>query len=255
MAGLLKEKLTRLYVVGKEVTFDTELAEGEEPITVWVQKLNPIQKEAVVRRANGKRQSVLTLKKRGIIDDEVQPFINEVTNNFAERDMMIEFLEAEKVNEIRAKAEEELSHLPEWEEEDYLQGLRDSWEDSLQRTWLIDNEDPEARRVYDELTRFSEQVEEKIASQRRQIHEDYDDMDDEEIVKRLVDKAIEVQADLRWVEVLRRSEIQYAVRDPEDHTKLIFDAYEDIEELQSETFEALYQAYTDLNVEPREGKD
>lgn len=251
--GALRDRLTSLYVVGKEVEFD--LDDGDEPVKIWVQKLNPIQKEAVIRQANSKRQSVLALKKRPENDESVKPYIDEIINTFNERELMIEFLEAEDIQNAIAKIEEEVSHRSEWEEDGYLLGLQDAWEGGLKETWLVDKDDVEAVRVYEEVKRWADQVEEEMSHIRKQIHRDYDNVPDEELTRQLMMRAIEVQADIKWLEIYRRGEIQYAVREPSDHTTLVFDSYADIENLQPQVFDKIYEEYQKLIVSPVEGKD
>ena len=251
----LRKKLASLYVVGKEVTF-TDADTGEE-ITVWIQKLSPVQKEAILRRANAKRQSILAIKKRPDSDESVKPFVDDVLNSYDDRDLMIEFLQAEELANTQQKKEAEIAAKSEWNDEGYLEGLQDAWEGelNLRDVWLKDQDDPEASRVKDELTRFADQVEEAMAPVRQRIHRDYDDYSDEELVKMLRDKAIEVQADLKWLELYRRGEIQHAVRDPEDHTKLVFESPDDLDVLQAQVLETLFETYKDISVDTNQGKD
>ena len=254
----LKRRLAALYVVGEEVSFDDP--DGGKPITVWLQKLNTVEKDKVVRKANAQRQAVLTLKKRPQSDGDVKPFVDEVVNNFNERDLMIEFLEAEDINNLRNKKEAEIAASSEWSDESYLEGLVDAWdgqdgEAGLRDVWIHEPDDPEAQRVYNELDRFAKQVEKEMEKPLKRIHDDYLETSDEELSQLLVNKAIEVQADMRWIEVYRRAELVYAVRDPEDHTVRIFDSFEDIGGLQPEVFNDLSAAYRELTVEPAEGKE
>ena len=250
----LRQKLSSLYVVGKDVEFED--SDGNR-FSVWLQKLSPIQKEAVVRRANARRQAVLAVKRRPQQDESVKPFVDQVLADFSERDLMIEFLEAEDINNEREKREAEIAANDEWSKDGYLDGLLDAWEGDLnyKDAWIADPNAPEPKRVKEELSRFADEVEKAMETARRRIHRDYEDISDDELVEKLVEKAIDVQADIRWLETFRRGELQMSVRYPDDHNELVFKEYEDLENLQSEVLEALFAAYGEIQVNISEGKE
>lgn len=244
----LKKDLLDLYVTGKNVELDNG-------IVVWLQKLNPVQKSTVLRKANSSRQSVLTLKKLSDDHPDVKPYVDEVVNNWEDPQEIIDFLVADEVSDFQAKKEAEVAERDEWSEGGYLEGLKDAWEDSMKDRWLENNEDPEARRVYEAIKKFSDEVDAEVEPRREGIREGYLRRDVDELQRLIVDRAVEVQADLKWLEDYKKWQLLYAVRVPEDHAVRVFDDINEIEELQLEVIDRLYSEYNELVVQVGEGKD
>src|SRR5690606_23136648 len=151
-----RKKLTDLYVVGKEITLDD--GRGNET-TVWLQKLNPVEHETAIRRANGKRAATLQLKRLDSDHPDRQPFASEISELASSRELMLDLLVADKLTKVMEAREAELAAEDEWAEDDYIQSLRDAWEDGLKEKYFSDDRDEESERVLNELKRFNEQLE------------------------------------------------------------------------------------------------
>lgn len=240
-----KRKLSDLYVVGKELVLD----DGKgEPITVWIQKLNPIEHERAMRRAGSARSRVLSGK------DSIETEI--ATDEAAEygRDGWIEYLASDALGRRMGVIEAELAAEEEWSKDNYLQGLKDQWETDAQQVLIDDPEDPQALNVREQLKRFTDEVQKRIDGEREQYIKDFEAKPDEDLERRVVDRLISTRADLAWLTEFRRSEVWLSVRDPEDHRKYLFEEREDVDALSQKTLIELMTTYQDLAVEPLEGK-
>ena len=245
------KKLGDLFIRGVECT----VTDGEDSVEVWIQKLNPLQQDKALRRANGARAKVLSVRKKDADDLDRLSYTHEAEEILEDRDNAIDYLLSEKLGTLYQLREAELAFEKEWSEENYLQGLRDAWEDGLSDAYAIDQEDEDALRVFNELKRFAEAVEKSVQGERDSLAKGLENKTDEELEQLVVNKVIEAAADLEWLKEFRKSEIFFAVREPGDHNKPYFEKREDIDDLEIEVFGQLTQAYNSMRVDVVEGKD
>lgn len=250
------KKLFDLYVVGKEHT----VTDGENSETVWIQKLNQNEHENAYRRANAKR-AVFLAKRKNLNDDEILALKGEYEAVFEDRDAMVEFLVNDNVARIVDAREAELAAEDEWAKDNYYQGLLDSWNDGLRDSYHMGEDDPENTRyeeavhVYEEMTRFTDKLEEKIESERQHERKELEDWSLERLDETVTKKLIEAEADSRWLNEYKLSEIFHAVREQSNHRKNYFEARSDIDELPLETLVSLLTAYSEISIGLVEGKD
>ena len=245
------KKLGDLFVRGAEVTVE----DGEDSVTVWVQKLNPLQQEKCLRRANGARAKILSVRKLPDDDLDKLSYYYEADELVQDRDAMLDYLLGEKLATAYQLREAELSAQEEWSEDNYLQGLNDAWQDGLKEEFVRDNDDPEAKRVFDELKRFANLVEAEVEKEREHMIREFDDKSDEDLKQMVYDQVIEAAADLEWLKEFRKSEIFFAVRHPDNHNKPYFDRREEVDDLEMEAFASLANAFQEIKVDVVEGKD
>lgn len=245
----MPRRLTDLYVVGKEVV----LSDDQGDIVVWIQKLNPIQQEQAFSRANAERAKVLSVRRLPSDHEDRLPYEAEADSIADDRDMMIELLAAEEIHRARQSVESELAHEEEWEKDGYLDGLREAWENGAKERYHYG--DIEAVRVFNELKRFTDTVEELVQPHIKRIKKDYASKTDDALRKQVVDQLIERDADARWLNEYRRCQVWLSVREPTDHRQLYFKSREEVDLLEVPTLAALIREYTNLEVEPIEGKD
>lgn len=246
-----KLKLSDLYVTGKELT----ISDGENSVSVWLQKLNPLQQEKALRRANGARAGVLALKKTPLDSEERMAFQHEFESLQDSREDMVEYLAAEKVGDILQLEEARLAEEDEWKKDGYLQGLNDGWNDTFKMRYAEDPEDVEAKNVFLELKRFADAVEKAVEGERKAVIRDFEEKSDEVLESLIMDRIIEASADLEWLKEYRRCEVWFSVRDPENHKSLYFEDREEVDELSAEVFGEISTAYNDMRVNVVEGKD
>jgi hypothetical protein len=248
-----RRRLSDLYVVGEEVTFEDP--GGDEPIVVWVQKLSPVQHEAVLRDSGAERAPILALKRLEPGHDDLDPYEAELEENLKHL-TVVDLLTAKKEGSVRAAKEDEVAAEEEWENDNYLQSLTDAWEGGLMAEWAKNNEHVEAARVHDELERFNEQVEVKVEADMRHVRRDYEDMSDTEARMEALHQVIDFAADVRWMTEYRRQELYYATRVSQENSReLYFDSPGEVGELTAPVFNRLLTVYQGLTVNPLEVKD
>lgn len=251
MAATKQRRLSDLYVVGKELVID----DGQgEPITVWIQKLTPLQHEKALRRANGARAGVLAVQREPKDSIDRLSYEHEI-ESLDSREDMIDYLLTEKLATLYQVEEARLAGEDEWSNENYLQGLTDRWTDGAKDTYAENPDDPEAKRVFEALKEFAEAVEEEVQKHKKSLMRDFEDKTDEELREQVLARAIEMSADLAWLSEYRKCEVWQCVRDGDNHRELYFHHRDEVDELSIETFKLLSEAYNELKVDIIEGKD
>lgn len=242
-----KRRLGDLYVKGKELTFD----DGDgEPITVWVRKMTPVDHEAAMRGANAARSRVLSAR-RDPESDEYQSMWVEAEE--FERDALIMYLVADERQDRQAVVEAEIGDEEEWSTDEYLQGLTDSWEESLSDAYVMDPEDPEALACFNELQRFAAVVNQRLDSADRKVEADLQELSDDALRQKVFVKVVEVRASIAWLTAYRRQEVLLGTREADRHTRY-FQHAQEVAELPLEVFTTLSTIYRELTVDPTEGK-
>lgn len=244
-----KRRLSDLYVVGKELQLDD--GSGEEPVVVFLRKLNPVEQETAVRNANAARARLLAISKSPE-SDEYQSLISQARD--LDRENQIDFLIGGPLQKVKAAAEAELAAEEEWSTDGYLQGLSDAWLEGLNEEYAVNQEHAEAAKVFAELQRFAKVVDEIVDEERERLVAGYEHMSEDEIVDLVAKELLTLSSDTHWVREFRKNELFFAVREQDKKTRY-FQSREELDELSQETLFALSDAYRQLAVEPVEGKD
>jgi hypothetical protein len=257
----MQRRLDDLYVLGRPYTLDD--LSGGEPVEVWLQKLDPLDADKTLRKANAAKARLLMTRADEDSDEWLEMYAD--VASFSD-DSLREYLIQEDLAEFADSREAELSAEPEWADEGYLQGLRDAWNGTRDEPGLREREegDTERDKCLAELKRFTEAVNEHLDSERQNLLSDLADKPIEDLRKRAVKRFIEVRASAVWMTEFRTCEIAYGVRDASNHSRYYFGAKgKETEEvdivrvrrLPPEVFSALGEAYAELVVPPQEGKD
>jgi hypothetical protein len=247
-----RRRLEDLYVLGRELALD----DGKgEPVVVWIQKMNPLEHEKALRKAGAAKAKILMVRHDRDSEDWQEAYTDvEDTGGRAE---LVEYLITEDVGKAEESAEAELSFADEWSKDNYLQGLRDAWDDPdhpLREVYAENPEDPEASRVFLELKRFSDQVIARVAPEAERLRRDYEEVPEETVRERATEHLIELRAGLAWIREYRRCEVWLGTRDPDNHDAYYFPNRDAVDRLSYDTFRELSDAYQQLTVEPLEGK-
>lgn len=257
-----KRRLEDLFVRGDFQTFD----DGKgEPITVWLQKLSPIETSSALRRAGAARARVRAVKSDRGSDDYLDLWLE--VEQWEAADSLIDYLLAETQAEVELRVEAQLGAEEEWAEEGYLQGLRDSWADGGEDAWVSDPESPagiEAARVMAELKRFTEavaaEVDPEVAAARAQLEA----TPIEALRDQALDRVISYRSSQAWLDEFHLCELFYGVHEavpdavrPGQWVALptrYWRKREDIDRLQAQVLAPLKEAYARLSVDITEGK-
>lgn len=255
MAATKRRRLSDLYVVGKPAEFD----DGEnEPIEVWLQKPDPVQHEDGMRGASAARARVL-IDARNRESDRWLAQKGELID-VADRDMLVDLAIRDEMAAEQARAEAEISAGEEWAKDDYLQGLTDSWTGvtggrALKDVYAENPDDPEAKRVMDEMRRFDDLVTAQVEAEAERLRRDFEHTPEDELLDLAVEKVLDRQAMRAFADEYDAQMTYYSTRDPEDHKLLYFESIDEVRRLDTRVRLALMTHYRDLIVEVPEGKD
>lgn len=244
----MKRRLEDLYVIGKEVSFDDGTG---DVITVWLQKLNPVELSTALRRANAARSRVRSVK-ADPTSDEYQSYWLEVLD-FETTESLALYLSGEKTMAIQEREEARLAAEEEWAEHDYLQGLKDAWVGGLSEKHQTDP-DEETTRVRDELARFAGAADAVATIEIDAIVAEYMAKDLELLQEEALERIIAYHANVAWLDEFHRCELWRGVRDPQKHSVYYFDKRDQIDSLSAVVANRLYAEYGDLSVDVTEGK-
>jgi len=242
-------QLSDLYVRGKSVTID----DGEgTPVEVYIRKLNPMEHEKALRKSNAARARVMAAVKDPDGDEylQVQGDVYDMVPT-----QIVNYLVEEGLDDTRLVAEAEEENEKEWSEEDYLQGLRDSWNDVLSGRLQEDPEDAEALRVLKELERFTTKVDKRIEKERENLRSELELHSIEALREKTVETFLKTRANLLWLSEFRRAQLWLAVRQVNDHKAYYFTSRDEVDELPEEVLTILVRSYAELEVDTLEGKD
>lgn len=252
----MRRRLSDLYVRGKAIEVD----DGEgDPVKVWLAKLNELDRETAARRANA-------TKARFMIDadnedsETFQAAYSEV-REINERDELVAFLIADDVTKSRRRIEaERLSDEETWGKDDYLQGLFDAWfgdegSPGLTKVQEEDPDDPEVKRVWDELQRYQNEVLEAVRHENERLLKDWADADIEMVRRKAAHRLIELRANDEFLREYQRQQIFFSVRDPAMRRQRYFQTVHEVDDLDDELRDYLLGQYDALMVDRAEGKD
>ena len=158
MVNKNKPTLFDLYKLGEDFT----ITEGDASVTVYLQKMNSIQQQKAQRKANAARANVLAMQ-RDENSEQRAEYETGFVDQFPTQVERVQFLVADRVVKERPKSEAKIANSDKWVEDDYLQGLQESWNDELSDLWVSeDTRTEESARVYDELKKYLDEVEEDL---------------------------------------------------------------------------------------------
>ena len=247
-----KRRLEDLYVRGRELPVDDG---SDDPVVVWLQKMNPLEHEKAIRKAGAAKAKVL-MAARDKDSEEWQEAYADVAD-LGDTSPLVDYLISDDVARFQEAKEAEISYAEEWAKDNYLQGLRDAWEDPdkpLSHVYLKDPEDEEARRVWLELKRFADQVQEEVQPQIENLRRDYEGADEERLREKALQRFIELRSGLAWLREYRNCEVFFSVRELDDHRKYYFTSRDQVDSLAPQVMAQISTAYQELNVEVMEGK-
>ena len=251
-----RRRLSDLYVRGRDVTLNDGAGDS---VTVWLQKLNGVERESCLRRANA-------AKARFMIDadDESSDTFHATyaqVREMQDREATVGLVISEDLAKYRQRIEAELSSDEDtWGKEGYLQGLIDAWigdddHPGLAATQAEDPDDPEVKRVLTEIERFENEVNGRIASHADSLRKDWVDIPDEPLWRRAAHRVLELRGTDVFNREFERQQIFYAVREPDDRAKRYFGTLQELDDLDEKVLQTLLLQYSRMVVDQIEGKD
>lgn len=251
MNAVKKRKLSDLFRKGQDFT----ISDGENEVTVYVRKLNPSEEETAVRKANAARARYLASCK----DHESETFLATLSDLLDfDYEALLDYASADELVRLAGAIEEEYASADEWANEDYLQGLYETWEEGgLKDRYFEDDdkEDEEAQKVWAEIERYNKGLEDLLDKERQKIKREYSKMPEDELRDMMAERISKMQADLVWLVEHHKWEVYLGTRDSADKKTQYFDSRDEVDELAEEVLEQLVNAYRKMTVEVDQGKD
>lgn len=261
MKAKQQRRLSDLFRVGREVTVGDDLGS----ITVWMQKLNPVEQEQAVRKAQAVRARFLAQRKSP--DDELVISIASEAYDM-DHNALVDYIVVEEASTNYSAIEARIAEENGWNENDYLLGLLDSWngqgegnDKPLSEVYQNRDEDgmdpgdvKEAENVWKELNRYNEEIGAAIEEERVTLRAQYEAMNEEALRDLVQEKLVKAHADIMWALEFRKNQLFYSVRDVSDHDQYYFENRDEINRLPDKVMIPLYEALNDITLGGEEGK-
>ena len=253
---MITRRLSDLYQTGKLVS----LTDGDGPdVQVWLHKLNPVDRETCLRRANAAKARFM-IEADNEDSERFQAMYAQV-REIPDRDSVVGVIVSEDIMKHRERVEAKLLNDEDtWGKDDYLQGLLDAWvgdddNPGLAATFAEYPDDPEAVRVNTELTRFETEVGDQVRPYIEKLRRDLDDAPDDVIWRRGAHRMLEIRGNEAFNDEFDRQQLYFAVRDPEKRSERYFHSVHEIDDLDERVVIKLKTHYQNLTVSTTEGKD
>lgn len=249
-----KRRLTDLYAKGKYVTLNDDSGEMT-PVRVWLSKITDLESKTAIEKSSTARVRHLLMQKD--YDHEGRALYIEQLNQLdgLDKRTLTNIIIAPKMEEQVQSIEARIAAEDEWANDGYLESLREAWNDGLLEAYEKDPEDSDAKRVFDELYRFAEQVEEEAQAVKKDMLESYSDRPFEALMNLAVDRLIDIDGTTVWMDEFNRWRVFYAVKDEDNHRERYFESRDEVDLLDSNIFNRLVDEYDNLVVPTQEGKD
>lgn len=250
-----RRRLADLYVRGRDLNVDDG---SEDPVKIWLQKLNGIDRDAVIRRANAAKARYLMEA-----DDEESDAFIEMYGQVREFDKssLMGIITAEDIVRARGRIEAQMATDEEgWGKDGYLQGLYDSWtgddeNPGLRDRRLEDPDDPEAQQVLDELTRFELELGDTVRLEAEHLDAQWESRPDDAVWRAAAKQMIKHQSEEVFVREYQRQVVFHSVREPDAHSRRHFESLAEVDDLDPNVKSFLTDQCMLLMVETSEGKD
>lgn len=245
-------KLAELFKVGTELT----ITDGTKSETVYLQKLNPVETETAVRKSNALRAQYLSQKKDKTSEAYLSS-LNEIVD-FEDSELILYMANDELARKSTA-IEAEWAEEHEWTKDEYLQSLWDRWnEEGVQESYYVEEgeePDPEAKRIFDEMQKYSVALAEHLENHRKHLIEEFTARGRDRLEEMMVERLIKMQGDVAWMVEYRKCEVWMGTRVSETDRTPYFNTRSEVDALEGQTLTTLIEAMVELEVDVEEGKD
>lgn len=253
--AIKRRKLTDLYVRGMAA----ELDDGNGAVAVWLQKLNPIDRDTAFRRAQA-AQARFMMEADDEDSEQFQSMYAQIRSMARDRESLVALAISDEVSKYRERATSERAFDEEtWAKDGYLQGLMDAWagdenNQGLAKTLEEDPDDPEAKRVSAEIERFDAEINEMVQVESERLKKDWVDVPDEQLWRKCAHRMLEVNGIQVYNDAYSSQMLFFGVRDPENHAKRVFGSVAEVGDLSEEVRKELLALMSKLTVDSSEGK-
>lgn len=255
-------KLHELYQRGLE---DSITDEDGNTSKFWMKKLNPVESKSCIVKSNAVRARFLTAQR----DKESEEYLNLLSEVIdMDEETLLDTVVSKEVGEKAPALEEEIKSDKRWTENNYLESIKDEWEDSAKMVWIDsrpreDGSIPEhdhskeevasAERIFNDLTELTEAFDEALDTYRKNAIKNVERLSQEELETKAVDVLFDRAANAAWVETFYKWQVFYSTSDLKTK-KRYFDTFDEIEALPLDTYVGLLAAYRKLEVTNTDAK-
>ena len=249
-----RKRLSDLYVVGDEVDF-VDPANPDEPVKVWIQKLTSSEEKQSIKKARPAKMEIAQIKRLPEDHPDKLYYYDKLDEGrFETPRQKLKYLVSSSVAEYAQTAEAEVANEPHWSNDDYLIELQETWNEEFKMRFATDPEDKDAKRVHDELLRYTVEVEEAIENHESLLIAEIDDLSEEEIDRKVVRKLIEEESMQEMFSEFRKWQLYFGTRVNDDRGTKYFKNREEIDTVPSEPYIHLLANWLVLNMDDTEGK-
>lgn len=258
---LPKRRLQDLYRVGVAHSIRGPVQNEDDviemiDIPVWISKISQLEERECGNKASRARGALQAIARQPLDHSDWDEYKFRISDyDMDGRDTQILFLISTELDEFKLSAREKLASADEWAKDDYLISLEQAWEASLREAFIQDATDPEAKRVFDALKKFMEEIEKESEAEKINLIESYYDDTDEEVLHKTLKKLVEIESNISFVNEFRNWQVYYSVRDIDDHSERYFESREDLDTIDDIILNDLKDAFLMLSVDSIEGKD
>jgi hypothetical protein len=251
-----RRRLSDLYIRGKEVKIDDGTG---DPVVIWVQKLNEIERDTVLRRANAAKARYLLECEHEESELFVSTFAS--VHDYLDHDATIDTIISEDLINARQRFEAQMTADENgWGKDDKIRRLLDEWvgtddEPGLAAKFAEDENDPAALKVKAELEAYDAELEAAVKDERDRLARAYDDTPDMELNRFATREVLKRRGDEVFMKEWMRQQTFHCVREPDDHQKRYFSTLAEVDDLHDTVREALERQCNSLFVDLAEGKD
>jgi hypothetical protein len=251
-----RRRLGDLYIRGREVSVDDG---SENPVTIWIQKLNEIDRDAVLRRANAAKARYMLECEH----DESELFVSTYASvrEYLDRDGLLNIVMADDVVAARQRIEAQFTHDEKgWGKDNKILDLIEAWTGSdetpgLAAAYAEDKDDPEALRVKAEIEAFDAQVEAAVEGERVALLQQWIDATDNDLARSASREILKRRADESFMREWTRQQIFHCIRELDDHHQRYFGTIDEVDDLDDQVRAYLDRTCNALLIERSEGKD
>ena len=256
-----RRQLSDLYRIGYMRSFRGPVQLEDDTIEmvdipIWISKLSQLEERECGNKASHARGALQAITRQPMDHSDWDDYRFKLLDyGLTERKDHILFLIESELDEFRTSAREKLSHEKEWSDDDYLISLEDAWNASIYEKYIEDSEDPEAKRVFEALKKFMDQIDKEIEAEKINLIESFHDDSDEEVLNKVLKKLVESESNVAFVNEFRCWQVYFAMRDIEDHSKRYFGSRDELDYLDDNILNSLKEAFLEISIDSMEGKD
>jgi hypothetical protein len=251
-----RRRLGDLYVRGEEINVDDG---SGAPVKAWIQKLNELERDAVLRRSSAKKARFELEAEH----QESEQFVATLGSlrEFVDHEGLISIAIAEDMLRFRQRTEAQMTEDEDgWGKDNKITELIDEWTGStdspgLAAAYAEDENDPNALRVKGEIEAFEADLERAVTAERDRLVAEWESASEADLARKAARDVLKRRAGEEFIREWNRQQVFYAVREPDDHHRRYFGTLQEVDDLDDRIRELLESKCNQLFMDNQEGKD